>query len=278
MPDLKVNKVFKLSRVVSVLDKASGFFFILGFISSKMPEGPLPILAPAIKIFSIVCFLMGYSFWYLSSLIQKDAPRKRESWYGFFEFKLQFQMAALLGIIATALCIVVPSFTVPTAWLYAISNVIWSIGEYHKKNMPPAHDLSFSTKAQSIFCKYTVGMTFISICSAITATALIIAPLASPVLIPISSVLCGIALVYSMFMNGKYLFTKFPPDQQTVIKVESKKESLPNSPANGLQKELSAASIHEKAPQHFSSPLSTPILQQESTTPTPSLLSTSKSS
>lgn len=189
----------------------------------------IPVLGQILAIPLIISWLIGYSTWYVGSLFyDKDHPRKKDSWYGFAEFKSQHQTAALLGTIATVLCFVVPTLFIPIAWLFAISNVFWAIGAYHKKNMPHTDDPDYSSDKQRVFGYLTFAVTTLSFFTALAATALFFFPLSAPVLLPITTIVqvTITAIIFGILI--KYLAGNYKPDmaQQDVIKNPSVESSI----------------------------------------------------
>ena len=189
----------------------------------------IPVLAQILATPLIILWLIGYSTWYIGSLFyDKDHPRKKDSWYGFTEFKLQHQTAALLGTIATVLCFIVPTLLIPIAWLFAISNVFWAIGAHHKKNMPHTDDPDYSSDKQRIFDYLTFAVTTLSFITALTATALFFFPLSAPVLIPIATIVqvTVTAIIFGILI--KYLTGDYKPDmvQQDDLKKPSVESSI----------------------------------------------------
>lgn len=162
------------------LDKASSYFFLLGFFLSKIQYIPLTIISSTLKFSSLIMYFLGYLLWIIGSHIYPDHNRLKNQWYGFAQFKEQYQCAAIIGLIATVLSIIaifVPILILPAAWLFLSSNVIWTIGEYHKLNNPPEYELNYSHGHQSVYLSYAMTMSTITLLTAVTTTLMIIFPL-----------------------------------------------------------------------------------------------------
>lgn len=115
-----------------ILIKISNYSFGFGLFVSALSR--IPFLSEILALPLLISWLIGYSTWYIGTILYgKDHRRKEDSWYGFAQFRQQHQTAALLGTIATVLCFIVPTLIIPTAWLFTISNIFWAIGEHHKK-------------------------------------------------------------------------------------------------------------------------------------------------
>ncbi len=203
------------STTTTVLDKISGYLFLAGFISTKLKNIPITIVAVALNIVSLFSYLIGYVAWYLAASLYPNYPRKNDTWYGFAEFKNQYQIAALLGTIAaitTIACILVPPLILPTAWLYTLSNLVWSISEHHKKENPPPDDEQYSGLRQALYLRYALLVTSSSALAAITTTATFLFPPAALIIITTSTII-GIGLtIASLYYWAKCAFGTYPPD------------------------------------------------------------------
>ena len=205
-----------MKSTTSIFDRLSGYFFLTGFITSKLKSIPIAIVAVIFNLVSLFAYLIGYVAWYLAAHIHPEHPRKKEDWYGFAQFKDQYKIAALLGTIATIatiLSIIAPPLIIPTAWVYTISNSIWSISEHHKINNPPPNDIHFSSTKQSHYLKYALLVASSSAITALAATVVFLFP-ASAFIIVTGSTLVGTALtIASLYYWGKCAFGKHPPDK-----------------------------------------------------------------
>lgn len=191
------------------LEKASGAFFFSGFMLSKFQYLPFPIVAAAFRFVSLGIYLLGYSMWFLASLMQPEHKRKDTKWYGFAKFKEQFLFSSLIGFIATVVSVVAISMPILfplAAWLYVLGNAMWAIGEYHKLKNPPAHDENFSYERQKSYFKYTATTTLISLVAAISSCLIIAFPLAT---IPITFFSLGICIGLGAFAFENWLDSAF---------------------------------------------------------------------
>ena len=160
-----------MQKITDTLDGVSGYLFFIGFLTSKLKNVPIALVTTVLNLVSLLAYLVGYLAWSVAVLLYPDHPRKQDQWYGFAQFKQQYQAAAVLGTLATILCLTTP-FLLASAWIYTASNLIWNIGEYHKKQNPPTYNTQYSSTKQAIYFRYTV---LVTITSAIAAVALSIA-------------------------------------------------------------------------------------------------------
>lgn len=194
------------------LDVYSGYFFTAGFFISRARVLPLALLNSILNLVSLLSYLVGYALWLVATLSYPNYPRKREAWYGFAEFKDQFQVAAILGTVATVICLTYPPFLLLAFWLFATSNFLWTVGEYHKKENPPANNKNFSTLRQETYLKYAYLMTTISVLTAVTSTAMIYYPPISTAVSLFSGV-AGNALTFLAFYYWRQsAYGEHPPD------------------------------------------------------------------
>jgi len=174
------------------LGKASGYLFLFGFLVQKVQFLPVPVITPALGILSLMLHLAGYSLWFFSSQFQPYHKRKKEQWYGFARFKEQHLYAAALGLVATLLSIAsifVPFLIIPATWMFLISNLIWTVSEFHKLKNPPCEE-KYSHTHQTSYVTYAVTMSNIALISAIATTlAFFCPPISGPVFI-ITAILC----------------------------------------------------------------------------------------
>ena len=191
----------------------SGYFFMAGFFTSKFKSASNFLVASIFNLLSLFAYMIGYVLWYVATLFYPDYPRKHDEWYGFAEFKDQCQIAALIGIVASILCLLFPILILPTALLYAGSNASWCIAEYHKKENPPLDDEDYSSAKQALYFIYTALITSSSIVAVVAATvALLFPPIAFVVLT--AATVIGIALsVIALYFWGQCTFGNFAPDK-----------------------------------------------------------------
>lgn len=195
------------------LDIISGRLFLLGFFASKLKATPILLVSAIFNIVSLAAYLVGYIVWFVASLFYPPHKRQTESWYGFAQFKDQFQAAALIGTAATILCIIAPTFILPAAWFYVISNTLWSIGEYHKKASPSQEDKEYSSAKQAIYFRYTLLVTSSSLIGAAASTIALIYPATAMLLIPASTTVVMSLILISTYYWAECSFGDFPPDQ-----------------------------------------------------------------
>lgn len=179
--------------VGSKLSKASSYFFISGFIVGKIQYLPLPFVVAITNLISLGFYLTGYSLWFIASHFHPEHTRKENEWYGFAQFKEQHLYAATLGIIATlisACSIALPVLIVPATWVFLISNIVWTIGEYHKFNNPPNYDPNYSHSYQNSYLSYAITMSAIGLATAVSATLTFLFPAAAVSIILLSTIIC----------------------------------------------------------------------------------------
>lgn len=201
-----------MNEFAPILDRISGYFFLMGLITSKLKKIPIFVLSCCLNAASLATYLIGYMTWYLAALFYPNHPRKQESWYGFAKPKHQFQASALLGIIATILCIISPPLIIPATWLYFVSNFLWTMGVYHKNAKPPLQDEKYSSAKQNVYFQYTVFVTVASAIAAIAATAVILYPSAAIYIATYSSIIATGLTIAALLYLAKYTFCHFPTD------------------------------------------------------------------
>ena len=201
-----------MKRHSETLDGISGYLFLVGFISSKLKNIPIFLITAILSPVSLAAYLIGYIAWYAASIFYPDHPRKQKHWYGFAQFREQYQVAAVLGTIATIMYLVAPVYIIPTAWLYTISNLIWSISEYHKKENPLPNDVHYSSIRQRIYLRYTILVATSSALTAIAETVAYLFPQTALLVIACSSILGAGLTVASIYHWGKCAFGNYPPD------------------------------------------------------------------
>lgn len=208
----------------------SGNFFLAGFVISKLKNIPLIILASALNFISLTAYLIGYLSWFLATLFYPEHQPKENAWYGFAQLKSQYQLSAILGTLATILCLLIPSFILPIAWIYTGSNVIWGISEYHKKNNPPPKEALYSTLRQKTYLCYVLLVTGVSALTAITYTVSVLQPQAAYLTLLISSIVSNILTLASLYYWKKAVFDKFEPDTFCDLHITNSSEltKLPN--------------------------------------------------
>jgi hypothetical protein len=201
-----------LNNTVKALDRASGYLFLVGFLTSKLKNIPVSLVGAIFNLVSLFAYLIGYVAWYIAAYMYKDYPRKREEWYGFAEFKIQYQVAALIGLVATIMCLIFPPLIMPVAWFYTVSNVIWSISEHHKKKNPPPDAENYSTEKQGVYFRYASSVALNSTITAVTATIVFLFPPLTFTVLTAAAVIGAVVTVAAIFYWGKHAFGKYPPD------------------------------------------------------------------
>lgn len=232
-------------------DKASGIFFFSGFMLSKLQYLPFPVVSAIFRFVSLSSYLMAYGSWFIANLLHPGHQEREDKWYGFAKIKEQFLFSSLIGFIATILSVVaitVPVLFPPAAWLFMLGNLIWTIGEYHKLNNPPADDADFSQTRQQSYFAYAATSTAISLITALAATLILIFP---PAAIPItifSLLICvGLgALAFEHWLDssfGAHKPSQAPSSHQKMV--------------NELAPSLSAENTHSPVPYHGKALLTT---------------------
>jgi hypothetical protein len=219
------------------LDKASGIFFLLGGIASKIQYIPMNIATPFFNIGSLGCYLFAYIFWFISSHSYPDQALKPRTWYAFAPFKQQNIYAAFLGMGAALISIgslILPILAVPAAWMYVFSNFFATISQYHKLENPTIEE-EYSKSKQRNFFSYTLMMSSISLIGALSTTISYAFPaIIFPTLV-ISSLISS-----SLGVLGLEYWWHFKFD-------EHKKEDIPNQHnPNHLPKNLESLLSNKK--------------------------------
>ncbi|OGV45010.1 MAG: hypothetical protein A3F46_02420 [Legionellales bacterium RIFCSPHIGHO2_12_FULL_42_9] len=195
------------------LDNASGKLFLAGFMTAKIRQLPIPFIGQILGLISFSCYLIGYIMWLIASRFYPSHPPKAESWYGFTQIKNQNRTAAALGLAGVTLCLLSFAFPVlllPGMSLFALSNIIWSIAEYHRRQNPPRNDAAYSPPKQDYYVSYAVLSTIVSVMSAASlALAIIFPPIAIPVLF--FSAFVG----FTMTVAACYFLLNSPPTESS---------------------------------------------------------------
>jgi len=206
------------------LDNASSIFFFLAFTLSKIEYIPSIVTSSIATLISFGFNLIAYLLWFTSSLIHPDHPGKKEKWYGFAKFREQHQLAAIVGFIActTSVIALIVSATlhIPASWFFLISNICWSISEYHKLNNPPDYDTGVTYEQQKAYFSYTLMLTLIAFLSALTTTLVFIFPV---IAIPLVVTTGLLSLGFGIQAGGYWLDYKYGATQDTAK--SSNKES-----------------------------------------------------
>lgn len=202
-----------MKKQAETLNKASGVLFLFANFSSQVKHIPIFILSSVFNLISLTAYLLAYIVWYAASMLYPDLPRKHEHWFGFAEFKQQYQMAAVLGAISITICLIAPALFLLTSWLYTISNLIWAISECHKKENPFPSDKRYSSARQTAYLRYAILIAANSTQMAMSATLMLLCPTLTIGLF-VSSLLIGAGLtIATLYYWGKSLFGTFTPDK-----------------------------------------------------------------
>lgn len=174
--------------MASKLGKASGLLFLIGLVFSKIRNFPVPIFSVVMNACSLLFYILGYSIWFISSWLYPKYTKKIDAWYGFAEFKEQYLYAAIIGFIATGLSLgafFMPILVIPAAWLFLISNLMWTFAEYHKLYNPPDYETEFSHTHQEQYLSYAMLMTGVTLIGAVYTTLIFIFP---PLIAPLYAI------------------------------------------------------------------------------------------
>jgi len=215
-----------LDRKARFFDKLCGNFFLAGFLLSKLKIIPNKFLNQGINLLALVAYLGGYTTWYLAALFFPSQTRKRGTWYGFAEFKEQFQVTALLGSFATLLCIFNPTLIIPILCIYAVANIFWTFAEYHKYRNPPTYDPLYSTAAQANFMKYVILTTGISLLTAVCATISVIFPIAATATFVFSTLFTTSFSLLALLYMKRNMLDSFEPDSPEKKPLESSYKTI----------------------------------------------------
>jgi hypothetical protein len=178
------------------LEKASGIFFVLGFTAAQMQRLPFVALGAISNVVTLLSYFLGYILWLAACQFHPDHPGRKNFWYGFTQFKNQHRAAAIVGTIAVFISLIafsLPLAIVPACWLFAASNCIWLISEYHKKKNIFNHEQGYSASQQNSYLHYSALTTALSLVTATATTVSLLFPIAAPVTIGVS-VIIGIFL------------------------------------------------------------------------------------
>lgn len=189
----------------------------------------IPVLDPILRAPVAILWIVGYTSWYIGSLTDEtiDSQKvKNDAWYSFAKFKEQYEISALIGIIAAILLLTIPALVVPISWLFFLSNVFWSIATHHENNVHRINDdKNFSPDVETAYSDLTVAITLLSLNAALWVTLLLIFPLAAPILVPIFT---AISITLSLitvalgvnYLLEKYSWKKFKEEDQEELKLK----------------------------------------------------------
>ncbi len=170
------------------------------------------MLTAALNITSLTAYLIGYATWYTAGFFHPEQQRKREAWYGFAQFKEQYQAAALLGLLATLFCVISPTLLIPAAWIYTTASIVWTIGEYHKNVQPSLQDPEHSSVRQANYFRYSLLSAISSGVATIATTVAFIFPSIALVAFIISTTIVTCLMTAAAYYWLYCLFGTFTPD------------------------------------------------------------------
>lgn len=196
------------------LDKISTGFFFLGFIFSKFRYLPWNTFTSPFNIVSLLLYVVGNCLWIISSRLRPNCTPKNEGWLDFTQFKNQHQGAAFLSLLGIACCflgIAFPATLIPAFWLFVLSNILWTIAEYHKQIHPPSYDPEYSPYGQKYHVRYALLTTSISFIHALSATLIFFfPPLALFLLISSTAVSLALGLIAAKYwFKGRVLSSEY---------------------------------------------------------------------
>ena len=229
-----------MNRNAATLDRISGRFFLAGFILYKLKNVPNLFIASLFNLVALSAYLIGYVAWFLATLYYPNHPRKADSWYGFAEFKDQYQLASVLGTVATVMCLAYPALVLPALWLFTVSNIIWCVAEYHKQHNPPAYDANYSSARQSIYIRYALLVTASSAITAIGISVSVSLPTLAYTALLVSSIVGGVLTIAAFYHFKQAVFDDFPQDN-----VSHSYQAM----ATDLSFDLNHAPRHESRPE-----------------------------
>lgn len=170
------------------------------------------MLTAALNITSLTAYLIGYAIWYTAGFFHPEQQRKREAWYGFAQFKEQYQAAALLGLLATLFCVISPTLLMPAAWVYTTASIVWSIGEYHKNVQPSSQDPEHSSIRQANYFRYSLLSAISSGVATIATTVAFAFPSTALVAFIISTTIVTCLMAAAAYYWLYCFFGTFKPD------------------------------------------------------------------
>ncbi|WP_028389316.1 hypothetical protein [Legionella fairfieldensis] len=174
------------------LNKASGAFFFLGFITAQLHHLSYILFLASVGLVSSGFYFIGYLLWAFACHLLPNRSGTNKKWYNLIQFKEQHRIAALLGI-AAVLCnfiaLVFPVTLIAACWLFVISDCIWLIGEYHKRKHPLDYEDNYSVKQQNAYLKYAASITISSLITAIATTIAFFCPVAIPIIVVVSTLI-----------------------------------------------------------------------------------------
>lgn len=232
------------------LSNASSYFFLSGFVISKIKYLPIALVSSVLNLISLLLYLIGYGLWFIASHFYPGQDKKQQEWYEFAQFKEQYLYAAALGLVATSISMMAifsPIMLVLSGWLFFGSNIIWTIGEYNKLNNPPSYEENFSKERQNAYVSYALSMSVIGFITAVSTTAAFLIPVMAIPLLIITTIVC---IGVGALALGYWIDSKFADSQPDITIDESYKQM-----SNNLGKKISLDPKPTPVPYHRTKPL-----------------------
>lgn len=242
---------------IAVIDNLSGKFFLAGLFLSKLSLIPIRTVAPVISVLSLVSYLIGYSMWYAAAWFYPDSPRRRQTWYGFSQFKEQYQISALIGIFATLLCLINPSLALPAMGLFTLSTFIWFTCEIHRFYHPPIDDNNYSTERQKTYLHYVSITLSMSIITTLAVGFALLFPVLSTATLITSTIVTNSLLIVALYYWKKCIFDDFPKDGHAIDAGNSTaliQDHLSTTVTPATPENINKKDNHQKPPETKSHP------------------------
>lgn len=205
-----------MTKDFEALEKASGLLFSFGAAFSNLQYLPITLLRFSSNIAALLMYLIGYFLWIVACHKYPNEEPKNQYWYTFAEFKTQFTVAAIIGSIAMAfslLAIYCSAAVIVSAWLMAISNFLWVVGERNKIDNPPQYRQLPESKQQETYFNYATIVFSISVITAFSVTFVFFFP---PAAVYIASFATIVTTGLSLWSFEHILENWFPAPQKRV--------------------------------------------------------------
>ncbi|MDP3558779.1 MAG: hypothetical protein Q8R79_00315 [Legionellaceae bacterium] len=155
-------------------DKGSGVLFFAGVFFSRITVFiSAPFIGQILGTLGMGLYSIAYLLWITASLLHPKISPQKTLWFNTISYPRQFILAAVIGLAAAGVAITAiffPIAALPAYWLFAISNAIWCVGEYHKKQFPPSFDPSYQAEKQNRYLQYAAIVSAISLFTALIFT------------------------------------------------------------------------------------------------------------
>lgn len=193
----------------TILNRICTILFGAGLVCLKIHNLPIPVVSTIIGFIAYGLYLTAYSLWFFRTLLDPAQKEIQTNWYGFLQYKGQFGLSALLGILGCVLSIIgffIPILVVPAAWLFLACNTLWTIGEYHQYKTPPQEDEQYSESYQSVYLSYAIVVTTITLLSTLATTlTFIFPPITIPLMIFSGAICFGLSLLaWGYWINATF--------------------------------------------------------------------------